>query len=426
MSAAVKAIAPKTYELGEAINQKAARLPQDKKAEFESLNRSIQKMTGLTELPKNIPGIKALENNLNDPSFKANIEKIALNNPKALEQNLPKMMADPQNMKAFVSGEAAKIPAPAAPAAPAQSSAAPSNPAPAPKAETPSSTSPADVAATATNGQAAPAVSAETTAPAAPAAKASPKAAPNDSSPVATAAAVASNTPSSSTPSAPSQNQEAENLNKLERLTQVPGFNEFLAKVDSNPNLQQSFGALTGKGGDPKDIGKTLDQAEAAAKNDPNFFNNLNKTIDKKPGMVSTIASSMGMMGVGFYSTFSNSDNPFLQILGTLMEKIAGIGQFAGFGQFFDFFKAGVGSGMDKPQAVMSNNGGNLSRQAQEEMKATPPVVVTVDEQTGQTRNMTGQQFQKDSTHDEKDELKRRHPEAAPTQSAPGFAPKGA
>jgi hypothetical protein len=149
----------------------------------------------------------------------------------------------------------------------------------------------------------------------------------------------------------------------MERITQIDGYAELMQRINANPRLQDMFGAMmNGNGDDPAAADAALDGILAQAEKNPAIFRDLTKTIDEKPGVVSSIAENMannpqaGLMALGMYSQFQQGGG-----LGQI-ERLFGPGALDGMisglmnmiGQFF----GGSGGLM-----AMGNNGGDLLAQ---------------------------------------------------------------
>lgn len=152
-------------------------------------------------------------------------------------------------------------------------------------------------------------------------------------------------------------------------------------RVEGNPRLKDMFDSMMNGGGDdPAAAERTLDGILAQAEQNPNIFKDLVKTIDEKPGVVSSIAETMandpknGMMMIGMYSQFQQGFGKSLDgmfgpgVLDGLIQGLIGM-----IGQFF-----GKSGGL----MSMGNNGGDLLRQFGSIVGNTPPVT-TIDADSG-------------------------------------------
>ena len=310
-----------------------------------SLKQTLDNQTSGANILRNASGIRSFEALLQeDPQFKSDVRQLALQNPAAMERIVPQILRSPDDMKTLVANTlSANAPKPAAAAQQpaAQQPAAPSR-------------------------------------PAAAAAPARPKptiesagGAPSRPEPVAAAAATAGaakpETPAASAaPAAPATggNLLDEMADKMEQLAQIPGYNDLLDRVEGNPHLDDMFKTMLDPSKDVEGGSKMLDEILERAGSTPEeraqstIFTDLVKTIDEKPGMVSSLASNFandpktGMMMIGMYSQFSQGFGKFIDdlfgpgfldgMLGTLMDYVGKLlGQSGGL-------------------MNMSNNGGGL------------------------------------------------------------------
>lgn len=355
--------APNTIRLKDEIVRQAAGAEGPRQQQYRALSATLNDATDWNSLPGNIGAIRQLEANLaGDPNFRGAVRNLAINNPAALNRIIPQILQNPDSMKQVVNSTAASLrPAEAAPTrAPA------------------ASPEPVRVVA------AAPTVRSQrdSAAPQRPAAGERPPA-PVDVA--ASASASPSAPPASGAPTAAAPAGDI--LGKVEQLTGIDGYSELMARVEANPRLKDMFGAmLAGGGDDPAAAEATLDGILEQARQNPNIFRDLSRTIDEKPGMVSSIAESMandpknGMMMIGMYSQFH-------QGFGRTLEGFLGAGALDGLiqglmGMIGKLF-GGSGGFM-----AMGNNGGDLLAQFGRLTGSTAPVT-TVDAATGATGEPT-------------------------------------
>lgn len=337
---ALRATAPNVSALIDAVEQQRAGSNPARKAQYDSLLSTLEN-SGMADK------VDRLEEMLKtDAGFRGNLYKLALHNPAALERIAPQALQNPGNMKELVAN-AARPPRPASEAPATEARATPQAPrrATAPKVESQARerTAPAEVAA-------APAANAATQQEAPP--------------PVVT-----------------QTEQEQLLAGKIQKLQSIDGFQELRQRVEGNPRLKDMFDSMMNGGGDdPAASERTLDGILAQAEQNPKIFRDLIKTIDEKPGVVSSIAETMandpknGMMMIGMYSQFQ-------QGLGKSLDGLFGPGVLDGLiqgligmiGQFF-----GKSGGL----MSMGNNGGDLLRQFGSIVGNTPPVT-TIDADSG-------------------------------------------
>lgn len=176
------------------------------------------------------PGVQALETNMQNPTFRIQIENLATNHPGLLADAVPGMMKDPATMAQKVAELNAAVNAPAAPKV--------------------DGTKPDQSAAGA--------------------------------APVGVMASAA-NTTGVFPMAAASQDDGA-----LTRMMAMPGAAEFIERVENNERLSAAVTALGGANN-----GSGLEQLAQRADSDPQFFVKLNTMIDQNPDAVGAVADQI-------------------------------------------------------------------------------------------------------------------------------------
>jgi hypothetical protein len=360
MDSMMESVAPNTMALAREIDAQAANNPAQAQA-LASLTASMKAQSG------NLRGIGALEELLGkDAQFKSEVRALALQNPAALEQILPQALGNPDNMKSLV----------------AQTAAANLGPKPA---TAPAATAPAPQQAAARQPSAAPQVQ-SAVAPAAPAApQVAPigvMAAPPPAAPTANAAATGPSTALS----------EMNDLQKMAELQETPGYDDLMARIEQNDDLGAMFSSLmSGSEGDPQARSKALDDILIQTRKNPDMLTDLVKTIDEKPGVVSSIAGmaandpKMAMTALGMYSQFNQGFGKMLDGLfgpGVLDKLLVGL-------------MGSIAPMLSNSNALMltSNNGGSLTQTAMRLLNGTPDEVTTVSPENGSVVTTTGERF---------------------------------
>lgn len=367
---ALESMAPNTMALAREIEAQAAKNPAQAQA-LESLTASLKAQSG------NIRGISTLEDLLGrDAKFKGEVRALALQNPAALEKILPQALSNPTNMQGLVAQTAAASLGPRPAAAPVQQAAAPSAPAAArpgaPKVESTAANKPAPAAVAAAPNVVPP------MAAAAPAA-ATPNVAPE--SPVAA-------------PTAMAALSGMTDLQKMAELTEVPGYNDLMNRIEKNPDLGAMFDSLmSGTDKDPAARSKALDDILLQTRKNPDMLTDLVKTIDEKPGVVSSIAGmaandpKMAMTALGMYSQFN-------QGFGKMLDGLFGPGVLD---KLLVSLMGSIAPMLSNSAAVMvtSNNGGSLTQKAMSILGGKPGEVNMVAPENGAVTTLTGDQFEK-------------------------------
>lgn len=388
-----KGIAPNATQLADEIEAEARKNPAQR-AQLDSLKSALDRETSGMKLATNMGGIVKLDSLLgSDPAFKSNIRQLALNNPAALEKIIPQALANPSSMQQLVATTAAAQPGlkKTAPQAEAPAGAAP---------VIKSQVEPAVVVAGGKNP--APEAAAEKPAAAAP---------------------------------GKADTTQTQLQADLVELSKVPGFAELVDRAENNPQLKDMFSALT-TGGNPAEAQATVASILKRAGDTPEerlkstMFTDLVKTIDEKPGVVSSIASSFandpktGMMMVGMYSQFN-------QGFGKMLDGIFGQGALDG---IFQGIMQYVGKMLGQSGGLMSmsNNGGGLLNQALGALGATPAQVNQIDPANGAVTSKTGAEFKADAdkaavaaVNGQTGPLAEQQKRNGPNQ-APGMQPAGA
>lgn len=125
-------------------------------------------------------------------------------------------------------------------------------------------------------------------------------------------------TPLASTPAVESALTESGVEKKLAALSAAPGFNGLMDRIQKNPHLSDMLD-LSGAEQDPKKMEEVVNGAYTAYQNNPKFFEEMNETIDKHPGAVSSIAMKFngnpkeGIEAIAVYSGLSH--NPLFGML---------------------------------------------------------------------------------------------------------------
>ncbi len=341
----IASLAPNATNLAKEIEEQARNNPAQR-GQFDSLKQTLDQQTSGFNGINNLSGINKFEKLLaSDATFKEDVRRLALQNPAALEKIVPALLQNPNGMKQLITTTAAANPsARAAPEAAAPAAA--KNPAPA--------------AATAnTNTAQRRAAPAEPAAVAAPAAQAAPAAAP------------AAATAASAQPAAAAPDPDKDPLNtfaqKMEQLKQIPGYEDLNQRIQGNPQLSGMFSSMMDPSKDAAGADSVLDSVLNRAGKTPaeraesTLLTDLVKTIDEKPGMVSSIASNFandpktGMMMIGMYSQFN-------QGFGKMLDGLMGPGALDG---MLTSLMSVVGKFLGQSGGLMnmSNNGGGLLQQ---------------------------------------------------------------
>lgn len=340
---ALRATAPNVSALIDAVEKQREGANPARRAQYDSLLTTLEN-SGMASKVDRLEGMLKT-----DASFRGNLYRLALHNPAALERIAPQALQNPGNMKELVA-TAARPPRPvvaeahteARPAAPAHAASKP----PRPHVESQAGARPAPVE-----------VAAATDAP---------------------------TTGEESAPPVVTQTAEEQSFgDKFKRLQGIEGYAGLVERIQANPRLQDMFGTMVNGGGDdPAAAEKMIDGILERAESNPKIFVELSRTIDEKPGVVSSIAENMannpqaGLMALGMYSQFQQGGG-----LGQ-MERLFGPGALDGMiaglmnmiGQFF----GGSGGLM-----AMGNNGGDLLAQFGKIVGGLPETV-KIDAMTGE------------------------------------------
>lgn len=347
----MEAMVPNTMALAREINEKAAQDPSKAQA-LESLTAAMKAQSG------NLTGISALETLLGkDAAFKSDVRNLALQNPAALEKILPQALGNPDGMKALVAQTAAaNLATKPATAAPTIQSAVSPKPAQAPAAAP----------------QATPiGVMAQTPAAAEPAA------------------------PAAAAPAAPATTG-MNDIQKLAELQKTPGYDDLMARIQKNDDLGAMFDSLmNGSKDDPQARSKAIDDILEQTRKNPDMLTDLVKTIDEKPGVVSSIAGmaandpKMAMTALGMYSQFS-------QGFGKMLDGLFGPGVLD---KLLVSLMGSVAPMLSNSSALMltSNNGGSLTQKAMQILGGAPAEVNVVSPENGAVNTQTGAQFQQEA-----------------------------
>lgn len=370
---ALESMAPNTMALAREIDKQAENNPAQAQA-LESLTAALKAQSG------NVRGISTLEKLLgNDAQFKSQVRALALQNPAALEKILPQALSNPDSMKTLVAQTAAAH-GPARTAAPSPVAASP---------------------VAAATPQAAPRVQSA----AAPARPEAPAAAAPRAAPVEVAVAPVAATPAPSEPAAaaaaPAQNgalprlSEMTDLDKLAELSEVAGYNDLMDRIEKNPDLGAMFDSLmSGSEDDPAARTKALDDILHQTRKNPDMLSDLVKTIDEKPGVVSSIAGmaandpKMAMTALGMYSQFN-------QGFGKMLDGLFGPGVLD---KLLVSLMGTIAPMLSNSNALMltSNNGGSLTRNVMNALGGNPAEVHSVAPENGDVTTRTGEDFKKE------------------------------
>lgn len=360
MDSMMESVAPNTMALAREIDAQAASNPAQAKA-LESLTASMKAQSG------NLRGIGALEELLDkDAQFKSEVRALALQNPAALEQILPQALGNPANMKSLVTQTAAANlgPKPAtaqAAAAPAPQQAAARQPSAAPQVQS-------------------------AVAPAAPAA---PQVAPIG---VMAAATPAAPTPNAAAAGPSTALKDMNDLQKMAELQETPGYNDLMARIEKNDDLGAMFSSLMSSSeDDPQARSKALDDILMQTRKNPDMLTDLVKTIDEKPGVVSSIAGmaandpKMAMTALGMYSQFN-------QGFGKMLDGLFGPGVLD---KLLVSLMGSIAPMLSNSNALMltSNNGGGLTQTAMRLLNGAPNEVNIVSPENGSVVTTTGAAF---------------------------------
>lgn len=355
----MEAMAPNTMALAREISAKAEQDPSKAQA-LQSLTAAMKAQAG------NFSGVAALETLLGkDAAFKNDVRNLALQNPAALEKILPQALANPDGMKSLVAQTAAaSLAARPAAAAPTIQSAVAPKPQAAPQA-TP-------VGVLAQTPAAAPTPAAQSTPEPASAPAAESVVQPGAAAPVATGMS---------------------DLQKMAELQKTPGYDDLMARIEKNDDLGAMFDSLmNGSKDDPQARSKALDDILRQTRKNPNMLTDLVKTIDEKPGVVSSIAGmaandpKMAMTALGMYSQFN-------QGFGKLLDGLFGPGVLD---KLLVSLMGSVAPMLSNSNALMltSNNGGSLTQKAMQILGGAPAEVNVVSPENGAVNTQTGAQFQ--------------------------------
>lgn len=274
-------------ELGDLV-RKIDRLPQNEN--IESAGRAFE-----AQAKSNIFSIGKVNDQLkNNPQLSENITKLMKLDPPSFEKALPGIFKNPDSTVDLINN-ALKTAQKNAPAAPA----------------------PLTVAAAAAAATSLPKPNLQTPSKPAVAAAAPPAARTPSPEPVAGT--------SGATPKPASGQTFAD---KMAALSGVEGFSDLKQRIDTNPHLQNMFKGLMSGSSSDAERDAAIDGVLEQTKKDPKLLSNLVKTIDKKPGIVSSIASSFSgspsaaMTTMGIYSSLSEG------FLGPMIDKFFGPGAF--------------------------------------------------------------------------------------------------
>lgn len=106
-----------------------------------------------------------------------------------------------------------------------------------------------------------------------------------------------------------------------------PGVEGFMQNVNNNPKLKQAFSELMeGEGADPQKQQEFLTALKAKLDKNPNFFEDINKIIRERPGLVDTFAETFANdpgRAMDMADQFMEMNNTFGQI-GTMLERFLG------------------------------------------------------------------------------------------------------
>lgn len=384
----------------------------EKKGENPALDSAGRKFTALATpsgaIDKVTKGITLakIDAQLQNPQTRAQVETLLQRNPAGFEKVLPQIFEKPEATSALIQQQLALAPAPSA--------------APATKPPTPSQ--PAAPAPAAAAGAPTPAIAPR--APASPVAKEgqnSPLAAAAATTPAATPAAPAVAAGAASAPAAPTPGGMAGFLLFLDKQKEknpeiVKDFSVFTQKMDSNqvPAVSEAYRALTEGQGSSAESNAAFDKLKKTIETEPQFFANMNKMLDKSPGMASTIVSTfndpksmvgkmfgndpgMGMKALAGYSQFANSG--IGQMLNGLLESFGVKGGLDGLMQSMLGMMGGKykASGSER-QTVQSNNGGKLTADVNRDTNTAPAKGVLLQDQAGGKQELTAQQLEAKAT----------------------------
>ena len=188
----------------------------------------------------------------------------------------------------------------------------------------------------------------------------------------------------------------------------IQDFATFQQKMESNqiPAVSDAFRALSAEKGSSAESNAALDELKKTVETQPQFFANINKTMDKNPGALTGIANdamafgggpAAVLKGVAGYSQFAQSNfaqDGFGKMILQFLDGFFGKGGLGGMingllGKVGIDFKLGT-DGKDVHR--QSNNNGAVSNQLLSEQGSKPKTVTTIGA-NGDKQEQTGQQL---------------------------------
>jgi hypothetical protein len=166
-----------------------------------------------------------------------------------------------------------------------------------------------------------------------------------------------------------------------------------MARIEQNDDLGAMFNSLmSGSEDDPQARSKALDDILMQTRKNPDMLTDLVKTIDEKPGVVSSIAGmaandpKMAMTALGMYSQFN-------QGFGKMLDGLFGPGVLD---KLLVSLMGSIAPMLSNSNALMltSNNGGGLTQTAMRLLSGTPNEVNIVSPEDGSLTTKTGAEFQ--------------------------------
>ncbi len=135
-------------------------------------------------------------------------------------------------------------------------------------------------------------------------------------------------------------NQSLDSSAKFAEISKASGFDGLMERINKNPHLQDMFKGMTD--GDPQKSSEMIDTLHEQIKEDPDFLNKVNKTIDNTPpGTMSTVASLIandtrsGFAAFGILNGLQNSsmgsllqNGMVMNLMGSVLPMIAQMMQF--------------------------------------------------------------------------------------------------
>lgn len=349
----------------------------EKKGQDPALDAAGRKFAALAKAPDPLSQVmvgfqlRAINTQLENPDTRKAVESLLERNPAGFEKVLPQIFADPKETARLIQKQLAALPPPAAPVRPAREDSAP-----APKIISPKTTAPAPQ----TGG--APILEAAVSAiiPSAHAA--------TESSPVPKTAA-------------PETGGMVGFMDFLLRQKEknpeiIKDFAIFQAKIDSNqvPAVSDAYRALTAGTKSSAESNATLNELKKTIESQPQFFANLNKTMDEKPGIAAKIVSGFSdpKTGLGALSTYSNFANGGIgKMLNSLFEMVMGPGGFDKLISGFLNLKSSLFKDSSAAGQIIQGNG-QMAAQANKATGAAPGQV-TLQDAAGNKTEMSAQQL---------------------------------